>query len=167
MVLHQLLQQLYDDVIIWKHFPRYWPFVWGIHRSPIPLSKASDAELCFIWSAPEHTVEQTNEAPLIWYTIGLIMTSLLFQGGSTHYDDVKMSTMASQITSLAIVYSTVYSGADQKHQSSASLAFESFHILGRIFEWNVMISRDPLGSGTRDESSANTFVVIFNCLVIQ
>ena len=32
--------------------------------------------------------------------------------------------MASQITSLTIVYSTVYSGADQrKHQSSASLAF--------------------------------------------
>ena len=35
-----------------------------------------------------------------------------------------MSTIASQITSLAIVYSTVYSGAGQrKHQSSASLAF--------------------------------------------
>ena len=35
-----------------------------------------------------------------------------------------MSMMASQITSLTIVYSTVYSGADQrKHQSSASLAF--------------------------------------------
>ena len=33
-------------------------------------------------------------------------------------------TMASQITSLTIVYSTVYSGTDQrKHQSSASLAF--------------------------------------------
>ena len=33
-------------------------------------------------------------------------------------------TMASQITSLTIVYSAVYSGADQrKHQSSASLAF--------------------------------------------
>ena len=25
----------HDDVIIWKHFPRYWPFVWGIHRSPV------------------------------------------------------------------------------------------------------------------------------------
>ena len=24
----------HDDVIKWKHFPRYWPFVWGIHRSP-------------------------------------------------------------------------------------------------------------------------------------
>ena len=35
-----------------------------------------------------------------------------------------MGAMASQITSLAIVNSTVYSGADQsKHQSSASLAF--------------------------------------------
>ena len=35
-----------------------------------------------------------------------------------------MSTIASLITSLAVVYSTVYSDADQrKHQSSASLAF--------------------------------------------
>ena len=35
-----------------------------------------------------------------------------------------MGTMASQITSLTIVYSTVYSDADQrKYQSSTSLAF--------------------------------------------
>ena len=35
-----------------------------------------------------------------------------------------MSAIASQITSLTIVYSTVYLDADQrKHQSSASLAF--------------------------------------------
>ena len=41
-----------------------------------------------------------------------------------HSSDVMMGTMASQITSLAIAYSTVYSGADsRKHQSSASLAF--------------------------------------------
>ena len=41
-----------------------------------------------------------------------------------HYCDVIMGTIASQITSLTIVYSTVYSDADQrKHQSSASLAF--------------------------------------------
>ena len=41
-----------------------------------------------------------------------------------HYNDDIMSTMASQITSLTIVYSTVYSGIDhKKHQSSASLAF--------------------------------------------
>ena len=41
-----------------------------------------------------------------------------------HYCDVIMSAMASEITSLTIVYSTVYSGADQsKHRSSALLAF--------------------------------------------
>ena len=41
-----------------------------------------------------------------------------------HYSDVIMGAMASQITSLTIVYSAVYSNADQrKHQSSASLAF--------------------------------------------
>ena len=35
-----------------------------------------------------------------------------------------MDMMASQITSLTIVYSTVYSGADQRNnQSSSSLAF--------------------------------------------
>ena len=25
----------HDDVIKWIHFPRYWPFVWGIHRPPV------------------------------------------------------------------------------------------------------------------------------------
>ena len=56
-----------------KHFTRYWPFMRGIHRSP----KASDAELwCYLWSAPEQTVEQTIETPVIWGAIALIMTSL-------------------------------------------------------------------------------------------
>ena len=37
---HHILAQLvlltqHDDVIKWKHFPRYWPFVRGIHRSPV------------------------------------------------------------------------------------------------------------------------------------
>ena len=40
------------------------------------------------------------------------------------YNGVIMSSMSSQITSLTIVYSTVYLRADQrKHQNSASLAF--------------------------------------------
>ena len=42
----------------------------------------------------------------------------------SHYNDVIMTTVASQITGLTFVYSTVYSDTDQrKHQSSASLAF--------------------------------------------
>ena len=43
---------------------------------------------------------------------------------SEHYNDVIMGAMACQITSLAIFYSTVYSGADlRKSQSSVSPAF--------------------------------------------
>ena len=50
-----------------------------------------------------------------------------------HYSDVIMSMMASQIISLMIVYSNIYSGADLwKHQSSASLAF-----VGEIHRWPV------------------------------
>ena len=63
---------------------------------------------------------------LIKVTMILILWEIvLFQASQTlHYSDVIMSTMASQITSLKIVYTTVYSGTDQrKHQSSPSLVF--------------------------------------------
>ena len=53
-----------------------------------------------------------------------VFQTKIFSTWFCHYDDVIMSTIASQITSLTIVYLTIYSGADQsKHQSSASLAF--------------------------------------------
>ena len=49
----------------------------------------------------------------IWYTL-------------IHYSDVIMGAMAYQITSLTIVYWTIYSGADRrKHQSSAVLALSA------------------------------------------
>ena len=41
-----------------------------------------------------------------------------------HHNDLMISAMASKITSLTIVYSTVYSGTEQrKHQRCTSLAF--------------------------------------------
>ena len=50
-----------------------------------------------------------------------------------HYNDVMMSSLASQITRLTIVVSTVYSRADKKkHQRSASLAF-----VWGIHQWPV------------------------------
>ena len=56
--------------------------------------------------------------PSVCYVIELGNFGQLF-----HYGDVKMDEIASQITSLTVVYSIVYSYADQrKHQSSASLA---------------------------------------------
>ena len=62
-------------------------------------------------------------------------------GLAQNFGDVIMSTIASQITSLTIVYSTVYSDADQrKHQSSASLAFvRGIHrgLVNSLHKWPV------------------------------
>ena len=59
-----------------------------------------------------------------------------------------MSAMASQLTSLTIVYSTVYSGAEQrKHQSSASLAF-----VRGIHHW-------PVNSPSQRASNADKFSI--------
>ena len=41
----------------------------------------------------------------------------------SHYNDVILGAIASQITSLTIVFATVYLDTERKHQSSASLAF--------------------------------------------
>ena len=54
----------------------------------------------------------------------LVTVHDMFECMKIHYKDVIMGSIASQITSLTLVYSAVYSDADQrKHQSSASLAF--------------------------------------------
>ena len=88
----------------------------------------------------------------------------------TRLVNIKMSMMASQITGVSIVYSTICSGADQrKHQSSASLAFvrgihrwpvNSPHkrpvmrkmflfddVIMQYFSWSVLYIRDKLTSG--------------------
>ena len=69
-----------------------------------------------------------------------------------HYNDVIMSVMVSEITSLTIVYSTVHSGADQrKHQSSVSLAFvhrwpvnfpHQWPVTGKMFPFDDVIMLD-------------------------
>ena len=68
----------HDDVIKWKHF-RFTGRLWGEstgHRW-IPLTKVSGTEpWCFLWSAPEQTVYQTIETPMIWDANALIMVSL-------------------------------------------------------------------------------------------
>ena len=40
----------YDDVINWKHFPRYWAFVRGIHRWPVNSSHKGQFRGAFMFS---------------------------------------------------------------------------------------------------------------------
>ena len=75
---------------------------------------------------------------------------------SGHHSVVIMGRMAFQITSLTNVYSTVYSGPDQrKHQSSASLAF-----VGRIHRW-------PVNSPHKGPVTRKCFHLITSSLLIM
>ena len=68
---------------------------------------------------------RTSRSHISKNTMGsfLALTSHARREHQLHYNDVIMCTIASQITSVTIVYSTGYSDADQrKHQSSASMA---------------------------------------------
>ena len=63
---------------------------------------------------------------ILWFSCSDITPVIYFRFCNLHfhYGDVIMGAIATQITSLMVVYSTVYSDADQgKHQSSASLTF--------------------------------------------
>ena len=73
-------------------------------------------------STVDPNVENVGVVRATWYrSRKQVFSSLTID---INYGDVIMGIMVSQITSLTSVYSTVYSGADQrKHLSSASLAF--------------------------------------------
>ena len=68
-----------------------------------------------------------------------------------------MGEMASEITSLTIVYSTIYSDADQsKHQSSASLGFVGGIHRGPVnspHKWPVMRKMFPFDD-----------LIMYNCV---
>ena len=67
-----------DDIVKWKHFPRYWSFVRGIHRSPVdsPNKGQWRGALVFssIWAWTK--IEQAIEKLVVWDAIALTMTSL-------------------------------------------------------------------------------------------
>ena len=101
----------------------------------------------------KHTLYHTH---LYFYPAngtGFVPTTI----GLFNYSDVKMCTMAAQITSLTIIYSTVYSGVDQrKHHSSALLAF----VRG--------IHREPVNSPHKGPVTRKKFPfddVIMSCLL--
>ena len=82
------------------------------------------------------------------------------------YNDVIMGMIASQITSLTIVYSTVYSGADQrKHQSSLPLAFVwGIHrsLVYSPHKWPVTRKMFPFDDITMEWRSFSKVVAMFN-----
>ena len=70
-----------DDVIKWKHFPRYWAFVRGIHRPTVNSPHKGQwrgalmISLICVWTNWP-TVKQIAGMLVIWDTVACIMTSL-------------------------------------------------------------------------------------------
>ena len=68
----------HDDVIKWKHFPRYWPSVRGINRSSVnsPHKGQWRGALMFSLICARINGWVNNGEAVIWDAIVLIMTSL-------------------------------------------------------------------------------------------
>ena len=134
-----LLWFIHGDVIKWKHFPRYWPFVRAIHWSSMNSPHKGQRRGALVFSlicAWINGWANNREAGDLrchraHYDVSVMQMSYWLYHQLAHhilqfidYNDVIMSAMTSEITSLTIVCTSIYSGADQrKHQSSASLAF--------------------------------------------
>ena len=89
---------------------------YGRHVQELPVI----TELSYSWVS----LHKTTRVVTISNSSSLVHPVCLRFSNAFHYDDVIMDAIAPQITSLTIVYSTIYSGGDHsKHQSSASLAF--------------------------------------------
>ena len=58
----------HDDVMKWKLFLHYWPFVWGIHWSPVnsPHKEPVMQTLIFLWCGSAQAVKQTVYWLVIW-----------------------------------------------------------------------------------------------------
>ena len=93
-----------------------------------PGNKSWDPKLLEMWLLVQQLDNSNNKKIFVRWIhrrpLNVLHTGLWKLIRINHYIDVIMTTVASQITSLAVVCLTVYSDADQrKHQSSASLAF--------------------------------------------
>ena len=125
----------------WKSYCRFFPLV-GHFYFRINNLIAFDWGYCGMnWMkivTQETVCRLTIAAPLNIQRL-LVLYIYGYYQSLWHYNGAIMGTIASQITSLTIVYSTVYSDADQrKHQSSSSLAFV------RGIHWGPVNSQWPV-----------------------
>ena len=101
----------------------------------------------------------------------MALGTLLTEPGKFNYNDVTISATVSQITSLTIVYPTLYSAADQrKHESSTSLAFvrgihrwpvNSLHkgpVTQKMFPFDDVIMRHQ-GQSSLDQVGLSAFKI--------
>ena len=95
-----------------------------ISRSHFPPHDSWETPIAHPLGRGTGVVREFKMRPKFYILSSCAVCNIVQHCTTIHYNDVKMSEMASQITSLTIVYPSVYLGADQrKHQSSPWLAF--------------------------------------------
>ena len=130
---------IHDDVIKWKHFPRYWSFVRGIHRWPVnsPHKGQCAGLWCFLWSPPECWVNNREAGDLRRYR--------------AHYDVTGMKYVLCFVHSLVYIYTFTLLHCMLYRSLSASVLLcvcneVSFHchlqhgqVITSIITWGVKI----------------------------
>ena len=133
LMVHILLTTI-SNALWWTNIVAFW---WKIQRClffqrglltitkyPITAYSAIGSVIPYQLAISSHSHVDLLYDRLTILVRGPHSRSVLGQKFHHHYDDVIMTMLASQITSLPVVCSIVYSDVNQrKHQSSASLAF--------------------------------------------
>ena len=96
-----------EDVMTWKRSSHYWHFVSGTHKVPKDFPyRTKDTgllvSLVLAWTKMLNKQSIGGHFQTSWCTCEFTVMRI-------HYNDVTISAVASQITSLMIVYSIVYS----------------------------------------------------------
>ena len=113
-------------ITFWNNFTSMIWWHYGTAR-PVAVTMRTRHKLIYYYVTRsqwfhELAISRPKTRRVLWFFLGINGLHAL----SCHYGDVTIGTIVSQITSLTIVYLTVYSDADQrKHQSSASLPGKS------------------------------------------
>ena len=162
----------HDDVIKWKHFPRYWSFVRGIHRSP---------ELwCFLWSHLNKRLSKQRwgwwfETPSRHFIYDVIlMTHSTSFSDTTHCrehlhwnENVVILTKFSSLAALEVVILTTFSAASD--ENFIKMKTFPFQCIPDYFCTTYMAFLDKYGSQYQIISAAVLFTVepLYNTIVFH
>ena len=115
-----------DDVIKWRHFPGYWPFVQGIHRSPVNSPHKGQwrgALMFYLVCAWINGWVNNGEAGDLrrhraHYDVIVMFGQLFYLVKLNWYhSDVILGTMASQIISVSIAKPFVHAQFKQNNKA--------------------------------------------------
>ena len=144
---HSLCETLHDYVIKWKHFPCYWSFVRGIHRSPVnsPRKVQWRGALMFSMICAWITVQWTIVRLVIWDAIVpiiiIVMNVALFHLGFSlssllldyWIKDLRPATYSSDILNVeSIHYETNTSEQNNHRPCSAKFQIISLHFFSFV-----------------------------------